>query len=99
MSKTISPRQKKYLRGLAHHLDPVVYVADKGLSDSVLAEIDRALTDHELIKVKLRTDRDERRKWATDIESRCSAQCVHSIGQVASFYRRHPEKPIIQLPR
>lgn len=91
----LSSAQKKNLRGLAHHLNPVVTVADKGLSESVVAEIERALNDHELIKVKLRGDREARKVWALGIASRCSAELVQSIGQVACFYRRHPEKPVI----
>ena len=50
---TISNEDKKHLRRLGHKLNPVVTVAAKGLTESVIAEIDRALNDHELIKVKL----------------------------------------------
>lgn len=87
--------QKKNLRGQAHHLKPVVTVADKGLSESVVAEIERALNDHELIKVKLRSEREQRKEWANSIATQCQAELVHSIGQVACFYRKHPEKPVI----
>jgi len=87
--------QKKNLRGQAHHLKPVVTVADKGLSATVMAEIERALNDHELIKVKLKGDREARKTWAESIASQCRAELVQSIGQIASFYRRHPEKPVI----
>lgn len=87
--------QKKNLRGLAHHLKPLVTVADKGLSESVVAEIERALNDHELIKVKLRADRDLRKLWAQRITELCKAELVQSIGQVACFYKKHPEKPVI----
>ena len=87
--------QKKNLRAQAHHLKPLVTVADKGLSDTVVAEIKRALNDHELIKVKLRGDRGARQKWAQSIAELCDAEHITSIGQVACFYRRHPEKPVI----
>jgi len=87
--------QKMNLRSQAHHLKPLVTVADKGLSDTVMAEIERALNDHELIKVKLKGDREARKAWAERIASQCRAELVQSIGQVASFYRRHPEKPVI----
>ena len=88
--------QKKNLRGQAHHLKPFVTVADKGLSKTVIAEIERALNDHELIKVKLRSDRETRHAWALSIAEQCKAELVHSIGQVACFYRKHPEKPVIK---
>lgn len=87
--------QKKNLRAQAHHLKPIVIVADKGLSETVVAEIERALNDHELIKVKLRGDRDMRKAWAQRIAGLCKAEFIQSIGQVACFYRKHPEKPVI----
>ena len=87
--------QKKNLRGQAHHLKPLVTVADKGLSETVIAEIDRTLNDHELIKVKLRGDREARKIWAHSIAKQCKAELVMTIGQIACFYRRHPEKPVI----
>ena len=87
--------QKKNLRGQAHHLKPLVIVADKGLSDSVIAEIERALNDHELIKVKLRAEREVRQKWAQEIAVKCQAELVQTIGQVACYYKKHPEKPVI----
>lgn len=89
--------QKKQLRGLAHHLKPLVIVADKGLSESVVAEIEHTLDDHELVKVKLRGARDVRKQWATSIAEQCNADLVQTIGQVACYYRRNPEKPKIVL--
>ena len=91
----LNAAQKKNLRGLAHHLKPLVTVADKGLSETVVAEIDRALNDHELIKVKLRGDREVRQAWAKSIAGLCKAELVMTIGQIACFYRKHPEKPVI----
>ena len=91
----LNAAQKKNLRGRAHHLKPFVTVADKGLSESVVAEIERALNDHELIKVKLRGERIQRKAWELGIAAQCNAELVHSIGQVACFYRKHPEKPVI----
>ena len=87
--------QKKNLRGQAHHLKPLVIVADKGLSESVVTEIERALNDHELIKVKLRADREMRQQWAQEIAGRCQAELIQTIGQVACYYKKHPEKPVI----
>ena len=95
---SLTARQKKYLRGLSHHLQPVVIVADKGLTENVMAEIDSAVDHHELVKIKLRSDRDTRFAWAEQIERNCGAEKVHSIGQVACFYKRNPEKPVIKLP-
>ena len=91
--------QKKNLRGQAHHLKPLVTVADKGLSETVIAEIERALNDHEFIKVKLRGEREVRKTWARNIALQCGAELVLTIGQVACFYKKHPEKPVIELGR
>jgi RNA-binding protein len=91
--------QKKHLRGLSHDLHPVVMVADKGLSENVLAEVEQALEHHELIKIKLRGDREQRDAWIEELVATTRAELVHRIGQVVCLYRRHPEKPKIELPR
>jgi RNA-binding protein len=95
---SLTNSQLRYLRGLTHHLKPVVMVADKGLSENVMAEIDSALDHHELVKIKLRGDRDARSAWMNDIAKSTGAQPVHNIGQVACFFRRNPNKPVIELP-
>lgn len=95
---SLNARQRKHLRGLTHALQPVVIVADKGLSENVMAEIESALNHHELVKIRLRTDREQRAAWAQEIEERCGAERVHAIGQVVSYYRRNPEKPVVTLP-
>ena len=95
---SLSNQQLRHLRGLSHHLQPVVMVADKGLSENVMSEIETALDHHELVKIKLKSDRETRARWIQQIESTCKAEKVHSIGQVASFFRRNPKKPVIDLP-
>jgi RNA-binding protein len=94
----LSSQQKRYLRGLTHSIHPVVTVADKGLSDTVLAEIEVALKHHELIKIRMRAERELRKHWIDEISKLCKAEPVHVIGQVASFYRRNSKKPVIALP-
>lgn len=94
----LNSMQKRYLRGLAHHINPVVMVGDKGLTDNVMAEIQTALDHHELIKVKLRSDRDTRAAQSRQIASTCQAEVIQQIGQVSSFFRRNPKKPVIEIP-
>lgn len=94
----LSNAQRKYLRGLTHDLDPVVMVADKGLNENVRAEIELALEHHELIKIRLRAERDQRAEWIARITRDFGAELIHQIGQVACYYRRHPKKPKIALP-
>lgn len=95
---SLNNSQLRYLRGLTHHLKPVVMVADNGLSENVMAEIDSALDHHELVKIKLRGDRDVRSAWMDEIVKNTGAQKIHYIGQVACFFRRNRKKPVIELP-
>jgi len=95
---SLTSRQIRYLRGLTHSLRPVVMVADKGLNENVMIEIETALQHHELVKIKLRADRETRNTWISKITTQCSAEKVHVIGQVACFFRRNKKKPIIVLP-
>ncbi|MCA1778651.1 MAG: YhbY family RNA-binding protein [Xanthomonadaceae bacterium] len=89
---------RRHLRGLCHPLAPVVMVADKGLTDNVKAEIELALDSHELIKVKLRSDREQREQWIESILDTTRAELVQKIGQVACFYRANPKNRRIRLP-
>lgn len=83
--------QRKRLRGLAHGLEPAVRVGQRGLTGAVEREVDRALDRHELIKVKLAGDRDERREQAEELARAAGARLVGTIGAVAILYRRHPD--------
>ncbi len=88
MSKKANPDTKQ-LRAIGHKLKPVVTVAGKGLTESVIAELDRALTDHELIKVKLAVDsREARAEMAKQISAQSGAELVQSIGNVVLLLRR-----------
>jgi len=93
----LTGKQRHYLRGLAHHRNPVVMVGDAGLTENVLAEIDQALAHHELIKVKLRADREQREKMISAICEHASCEEVQKIGQIAVFYRAG-EKSQIKIP-
>ena len=74
-------------------------IADKGLSENVMAEIELALEHHELIKIKIRASREDRENWISEISTSTSAELVHQIGQVACYYRKNPESPKVALPR
>ncbi|MAT52654.1 MAG: ribosome assembly RNA-binding protein YhbY [Porticoccaceae bacterium] len=90
---SITAVQKKRLRTLGHGLNPVVTVATKGLTESVIAEIDRALNDHELIKVRLTVgDRELKKSIIEDICGRLGAEAVQVIGHVLLLFRK-AEKP------
>jgi RNA-binding protein len=89
---TLSNADKKTLRGIGHRLQPVVTVAGKGLSESVDEALEIALTDHELLKVKLAIDdRALRRSTLRELCARHEAELVQEIGKVALIYRRNPD--------
>jgi RNA-binding protein len=95
----LSERQRKFLRGRAHPLNPVVMIGQSGLTDAVAAETARALADHELIKVKVRgADRDSRDAMLERLAAQTGSQIVTRIGHVAVLYKRHPQLPRIVIP-
>jgi putative YhbY family RNA-binding protein len=90
-SNVMTPAERKALKARAHRLEPVVLIGGEGLSDAVLAEIDRALARHELIKVRAPgLERAEREAALGEICARCGAQAVQHIGKVLVLYREAP---------
>ena len=91
--------QKKYLRRLGHDRDPVVLVGQNGVTPNLIAELDRALNDHELVKVRARVgDRELRDALLAELAAATRSELVQRIGHVALYYRRNPEEPGILLP-
>jgi RNA-binding protein len=85
-------KDSKQLRAIGHKLNPVVTVAGNGLSEGVLAELERALSDHELIKVKLVVgERGAREALADEICGKTGAELVQAIGNVILILRRNPK--------
>jgi RNA-binding protein len=85
---TLPAQEKKRFRTIAHSLSPIVTIAQKGLAESVLKEIDRALEEHELIKVKIfAADRDARKEIIAEVSELAAAELVQSIGNIAVLYR------------
>jgi RNA-binding protein len=89
--------QRRYLRSLANPLKALVQVGDAGLSEAVVDAIHHALTDHELVKVRLRQPEDKN-AVASDLASRTSAALCGVVGHTVILYRPHPEERKIQLP-
>ena len=90
---------QRQLRGIAHHLRPVVTVGDNGLSTSVLGEVERALADHELIKVRIGDGALNAREAGPPLSERSGAELVQVIGRIVVLYKRRPKKPEIRLPK
>jgi RNA-binding protein len=100
MSTALTNAQKRYLRGLAHDLRPVLLVGAKGVTPAVLAELEQALEQHELIKVRVAAgDREERDAWIGALVEGSGASLAGRIGHVAILYRRRVDKPAVILPR
>ncbi|WP_434356727.1 ribosome assembly RNA-binding protein YhbY [Parasalinivibrio latis] len=95
----LSTKQKQYLKGLAHSLKPVVLTGSNGLTEAVVAEIDSALSHHELIKVKIASeDRDTKNLIADAIVRETKSEKVQVIGKTLVIYRPSEDRKI-ELPR
>jgi RNA-binding protein len=95
----LSERQKKHLRRLAHPLNPIVMLGNAGLTEGVVNELDRALTDHELVKVSARlADRDARQAALHTLAGRTGSTLVQRVGHVGVFYRPRNDLPTILIP-
>jgi len=97
--KELTGAQRKYLKGMAHHLSPIVQVGKNGLTDGVVKSIDEALDIHELIKVRM-SEPEEKKELADEIAQRTRSSRVGLIGHTVILYRRQPdpEKRTIDLP-
>lgn len=85
---SLSNEQKKRYRAIGHNLKPIVTIAGKGVSENILTELERALNDHELIKIKIVIeDRDLRKATTTQICEKTRAIAVQEIGKVVLLYR------------
>ncbi|PID42990.1 MAG: ribosome assembly RNA-binding protein YhbY [Proteobacteria bacterium] len=90
---SLTSDKKKHYRAIAHNLKPVLLIGDKGVSESLVTELDRALHDHELIKIKINPgDRDDRKRIIDDIICKSGAELVQSIGKTVVLFRK-ADKP------
>jgi RNA-binding protein len=87
--RAVDSAERKALKARAHGLDPIVMIGNKGVTDQVIVEIDRALKAHELIKVRAPSlDRGSREKAFEQIAEKTGAQAVQHIGKVFVLYRK-----------
>jgi RNA-binding protein len=96
----LTASQIRYLRGLAHPLKPVLLVGGRGVTPGVLKELEQALDDHELIKVRLSGgDRAARAGELAKLAESSRAETVQTIGHLVVLYRRNDEQPKLALPK
>lgn len=93
MPTPLTNRERADLKARAHALEPKVHVGGAGVTDALVAEVDRALKAHELIKVKIATDdRDARVAMGDEIAARTGATAVHRVGKVIILWRTREEE-------
>ena len=89
---------RRYLRGLAHPLKPIIFVGEAGVSPAVLAALDEALRHHEPVKVRLRQP-ENKKETAEELARASAAALCGVVGHTVVLYRPDPEAPKIALPR
>lgn len=95
----LSNKQKQHLKGLAHSLKPILQLGNNGLTEGVLAEIENAISFHELIKVKIPTDDREEKSLIMDaIIRETKAIKIQSIGHTLVLYKQSDDRKI-ELPK
>ncbi len=96
----ISSKQRSFLKGLAHDLDPIVHIGKAGVTENVIKEIDTCLETRELVKVKLQEGCDLKPKEvANDLITPLKAEFVQAIGRKFTLYRESKENKQIILPK
>ncbi len=96
-TQALTGYQRRHLRKLAHGRKPIVFVGEAGISEAVVAALDRALADHELVKVKL-PGPEAKKALATELAQRGGACLCGLIGHMAILFRPDPDEPQIELP-
>lgn len=85
-------RQRKRLRGMAHALEPIVHVGKSGVTDELVAQLDRALDAHELVKVRFLEGKEEKSELTAELCARTGAVTAGAVGHVAILFRPHPDE-------
>ncbi len=97
---SLNNKQNRFLRAQAHSLKPVVLIGGAGLTDNVVNEINHALEDHELIKVRVNADdREDKKLMIEQISRQTESEMVQTIGHIGIFYRQNKKDPKISFPK
>jgi RNA-binding protein len=88
----VNSTDKRNFRAKAHSLKPVIMIGQSGLTKAVLTEIESALVTHELIKIKIRAERNLRKQMSAEICLKTQAELIQTIGQITIIYRYNPDK-------
>ncbi len=95
----LTGKQRRHLRALAHPMKPIVQVGKDGLDDGLVAAVDQALADHELVKIKVGESAGvDRHAAADELAAKTHSEVAQVLGNIVLLYRPHPEDPTIKLP-
>jgi RNA-binding protein len=93
----LNGKQRRYLRALGHHLHAVVQVGDDGVTDGVIGALADALETHELVKVRIAADREEREPAVAQLAEGTGAEVAQVMGRTALLFKRRAKKPAIRF--
>lgn len=97
---SLTINQKKFLRGIAHNLNPMIIIGAQGVTESLMAELEKTLAHHEILKIKIAAGEREDRKQVIDfVCAETKAQLVQSVGKVFVIFRAKKKDSQIELPR
>jgi RNA-binding protein len=95
----LTGKQRRHLRGLGHKLQVIVQLGKGGVDEGVVAAIEQALADHELVKIRVGENAEvDRHVAADDLAAQTKSEVAQVLGNTVLLYRAHPEKPVIELP-
>lgn len=96
----LTGKQRRHLRALAHPMKPIVQIGKDGIDDGLVAAVDQALADHELVKVKVgEASSLDRHTAAGELALRTHSEVAQVLGNIVLLYRPDPDEPTIQLPK
>ena len=99
-TRPLTNKVARHLKGLGHHLDPVVQIGKEGITEAIVRATKEQLLAHELIKVRISPDAPVDRKDAgAELAEKVGASLAQTLGRTVLLYKRHPHKPKIELPR
>ena len=97
---SLTGKQRRHLRGLGHELRPLVQIGKGGIDDGLVAALEQALADHELVKIKLGEHAEvDRHEAAAALADRTKSDVAQVLGHTILLYRAHPDEPVIALPK
>lgn len=95
--KTLTPKQRKELKALAHHLTPVVLIGKQGFTEGLCTEVKQALLSHELIKVKFNDHKTERLAISETVATATESALVATLGNISIFFKPHPDPSLRKI--